>query len=386
MSLTYPRIHILLGLLFAFYTFSGTSAAAPIPAPPQITGTSHLLVDFESGVVLAENNADQRLEPASITKIMTAYAVFRELKEGSVKLTDEVMVSKKAWRMGGSKMFIEVNKTVSLELLLKGMIIQSGNDASVALAEHIAGNEETFAALMNTHATRLGMTNTNFTNSTGWPHPDQYITARDIALMVAATIREFPEFYRWYAEKSMVFNEIKQHNRNKLLWRDESVDGMKTGHTEAAGFCLVASAKRKEMRLITIVMGTNSKQAREKDTQTLLNYGFRFFETHKLYSADEILKQVRIWKGSKEQLTIGLARDLFVTIPRRQYKKLDAKMNVEAQIIAPVQKGKNMGNVTVSLHNKTLAEVPLIALERVDSGGILHNMKDSALLWLELGK
>jgi len=377
------RMHILLGLLLAFCVISPAYAASPIPAPPQIAGTGHLLVDFESGTLLAENNADQRLEPASITKIMTAYAVFREIQEGNINLTDEVLVSKKAWRTPGSRMFIEVNKKVSLELLLKGMIIQSGNDASVALAEHVAGDEITFAALMNTHADRLGMSSTNFVNSTGLPHPDHYTTPRDIALVAAASIREFPKFYQWYSERSMIFNKIKQHNRNKLLWRDDSVDGMKTGHTEAAGYCLVASAKRKKMRLIAVVMGTKSEQARAKETQTLLNYGFRFFETHKLYSAGETLEQTRVWKGSKEQLALGLEQDLFVSIPRRQYKQLDAKMNVETQIIAPVQKGQSMGNVTVSLHDKVLAEVPLVALEQVDSGGILTNMKDSALLWFK---
>jgi len=373
-------IPLLLLILIPLHT---VQAAAPIPAPPKIAGSGHLLIDFDSGTILAEKNADLRLEPASITKIMTAYAVFRELREGNIKLDDEVLISKKAWRTPGSRMFIEVNKKVSLELLLKGMIIQSGNDASVALAEHVAGNEETFAALMNTHAARLGMESTHFVNSTGLPDPDHYTTPRDIAKVAAATIREFPEFYKWYAQKSMLFNNIKQHNRNKLLWRDESVDGMKTGHTEAAGYCLVASAKRKNMRLIAIVMGTNSEQTRVKETQTLLNYGFRFFETHRLYSAGDSLKQVRIWKGAKQQLALGLEQDLYITIPRRQYKKLQARMDIKNQIIAPVAKGQPMGTVTVSLHDRPLAEVPLVALEQIDSGTLWQNAKDSALLWLE---
>jgi len=378
-----PQILISLLLFFISISLNTVHAAAPIPAPPKIAGTGHLLVDFESNTILAENNADQRLEPASITKIMTAYTVFREIKEGNIKLADEVLISTKAWRTPGSRMFIEVNKKIPLELLLKGMIIQSGNDASVALAEHVAGNEETFAALMNTHATRLGMDSTNFVNSTGLPHPDHYTTPHDIAKVAAATIREFPKFYEWYAQKSMIFNKIKQHNRNKLLWRDESVDGMKTGHTEAAGYCLVASAKRKDMRLIAIVMGTNSEQARAKETQTLLNYGFRFFETHRLYGAGDNLKQVRIWKGAKKQLALGLEKDLFITIPRRQYKKLEAKMDIKTQIIAPVTKGQAMGSLTISLHDKLLVERPLVTLEQIDSGSLWQNAKDSALLWLE---
>ena len=379
-----PFLHFrIIFLLLALLCLNAAYAAAPIPAPPQIAGTGHLLIDFESGAVLAENSADQRLEPASLTKIMTAYAVFRELKEGNIKLDDEVLVSKKAWRTPGSRMFIEVNKKVSLELLLKGMIIQSGNDASVALAEHVAGNEETFAALMNSHAARLGMANTNFVNSTGLPHPDHYTTPRDIALVAAASIREFPEYYQWYAERSLTFNEIKQHNRNKLLWRDETVDGIKTGHTEAAGYCLVASAKRNEMRLITVVMGTKSEQARAKESQTLLNYGFRFYETHRLYGAGDTLKKVRLWKGEKEELALGLDQDLFVTIPRRQYKKLDAKMTVESQITAPVEKGQVMGSVTISLQGETIAELSLVSLEKIGSGSIWHNMKDSALLWFQ---
>ena len=377
------RILTQLLLLLILIPLSSVHAAAPIPSAPKIAGTGHLLIDYESNTILAESNAGQRLEPASITKIMTAYAIFREIQEGNIKLDDEVLISKKAWRAPGSRMFVEVNKKVSLELLLKGMIIQSGNDASIALAEHVAGNEETFAALMNNHAARLEMDNTNFVNSTGLPHPDHYTTPRDIAKVAMATIREFPEFYAWYAEKSMLFNKIKQHNRNKLLWRDESVDGMKTGHTEAAGYCLVASAKRKDMRLIAIVMGTKSEQARAKETQTLLNYGFRFFETHRLYAAGEKLKQIRIWKGAKQQLTLGLEKDLFVTIPRRQYKKLEAKMDIQNQIMAPVTKGEVMGSVTINLHGKLLAEVPLIALEQVDAGSLWQKTKDSALLWLE---
>ncbi len=377
------RFWIFAQALLLIIPLSLAQAAAPIPAPPKIAGTGHLLIDFESNTVLAKHKADQRLEPASITKIMTAYTIFREIKEGNIKLDDEVLISKKAWRTPGSRMFVEVNKKIPLELLLKGMIIQSGNDASVALAEHVAGNEETFAALMNTHAARLGMKSTHFVNSTGLPDPDHYTTPNDIAKVAAATIREFPEFYAWYAQKSMLFNKIKQHNRNKLLWRDESVDGMKTGHTKAAGYCLVASAKRKDMRLIAIVMGTKSEQARAKETQTLLNYGFRFFETHHLYKTGETLKEVKVWKGAKQQLALVLEKDLVLTIPRRQYKKLSAKMDIKSQIIAPIKKGQVIGTLSISLHDKRLAEVPLVALKQIDSGSLWQQAKDSALLWLE---
>lgn len=381
MPASHPRIAVLLLLLF--FIAQTASAAVPIPAPPTIAGTGHLLIDFDSGRVLAENNADQRLEPASLTKIMTAYTVFREVKAGHVKLDEEVLVSKKAWRAPGSRMFIEVGKKIPVELLLKGMIIQSGNDASIALAEHVAGNEATFAELMNNHAKRLGMNNTHFVNATGLPHEDHYTTPRDIAVVTAATIREFPEYYAWFAEKSMTFNDIKQHNRNRLLWRDKSVDGVKTGHTESAGFCLVASAKRNGMRLISVVMGTKGEEPRAKESQTLLNYGFRFFETHRLYGAGDTLTTTRLWQGAKEELPLGITQDLYITIPRHQYKNLKANMNIKPQIIAPVQQGQALGKVNVSLHGEEVAELPLVSLESVESGSIWHNMVDGALLWLE---
>ena len=359
------------------------AASIPVPAPPKVAASGYLLIDFDSGKVLAESNADERLEPASLTKIMTAYAIFREIAEGNITLTEEVLVSEKAWRMPGSRMFIEVGKRVSVETLLKGLIIQSGNDASVALAEHVAGSESTFAELMNTHAQRLGMTNTHFINSTGLPHPDHYTTARDIARVAAASIKEFPDFYGWYSKKSFLFNDIKQHNRNKLLWRDKSVDGMKTGHTEAAGYCLVASAMRDDMRLISVVMGTRGENARAKESQALLNYGFRFFETHRLYTAGESLNNARIWKGEKQKLSLGLAEDLYVTIPRREYKNLKAEMELQPQITAPVSKGSVLGQVTVRLGDQDIARVPLTALETVAEGGLMQVAKDHILLWFE---
>ncbi|MCB1857333.1 MAG: D-alanyl-D-alanine carboxypeptidase [Gammaproteobacteria bacterium] len=359
------------------------AAAASIPAPPQVSAGGHLLIDYDSDHILAENNADQTLEPASLTKIMTAYAVLHELREGNIKLADEVLVSEKAWRTPGSRMFIEVNKRVSVESLLKGMIVQSGNDASVALAEHIAGSEETFANLMNDHARRLGMVNSHFANSTGLPDQNHYTTARDIAKVTKATILEFPEYYAWYAIKEFTFNDIQQHNRNLLLWRDNSVDGVKTGHTEAAGYCLVASAKRDNMRLISVVMGTDSEESRARETQALLNYGFRFYETHRLYGANEPLSQVRVWKGEKEKASLGLTNGLSVTIPRNQYENLKASMSVDTLPMAPVRKGQILGSVKVFLDGALISSEPLVSLEPIGEGSILQNVKDTVLLWFE---
>ena len=357
--------------------------ASPPPAPPTIAATGYLLIDVDSDTVLAAKDADQRLEPASLTKIMTGYAVFRELEQGSVKLEDEVLVSEKAWKTPGSRMFIEVNKRVTVEDLLKGLIIQSGNDASVALAEYVAGSEEAFANLMNDHARRLGMRNTHFVNATGLPDPEHYTTPHDIALVSEATIREFPELYKMYAVKEFTFNEIRQHNRNSLLWRDKTVDGIKTGHTEAAGYCLVASAQREGMRLISVIMGTKSEKARAKESLSLLNYGFRFFETHRLYGANDRLTRTRVWMGEQEQLSLGLAEDLHVTIPRRQYDRLNARTDLDPRIEAPIAQGQKVGEVVVELDGEVLSRRPLIALEAVPEGGIWRTLVDSVLMMLE---
>jgi D-alanyl-D-alanine carboxypeptidase (penicillin-binding protein 5/6) len=361
----------------------GGQASVPVPAPPSIAATGFLLIDIDSDMVLAADEPDQRLEPASLTKIMTAYAVFRELRDGSVKLTDQVLVSEKAWKTEGSRMFIEVNKRVSVEDLLKGMIIQSGNDASVALAEHVAGSEEAFANLMNDHARRLGMDNTHFVNSTGLPHEEHYTTPHDIALVTEAMIREFPELYKLYSVKEFTYNDIRQHNRNNLLWRDESVDGVKTGHTDAAGYCLVSSAERDGMRLISVVMGTESENARIKESQSLLNYGFRFYETHRLYGAADRLTRTRVWMGEQEELALGLAKDLHVTIPRRQYDKLNARTEIQPQLQAPIALGQKVGEVIVELDGAIITRRPLIALEDVPEGGIWRSVVDRVLMMLE---
>ncbi len=353
----------------------------PIPDPPQLAARAYLLMDHNSGRVLAQSNADERLGPASLTKIMSAYVVFRELAGGNLSLRERASISEKAWRAGGSKMFIEIGKRVSVEDLLKGMIIQSGNDASVALAEHIAGSEETFADLMNTHAERMGMQGSNFTNATGLPQRDHYTTARDMALVTAATIREFPEYYAWYAVKEFRYNRIKQRNRNRLLWRDASVDGVKTGHTKAAGYCLVASAERGNMRLTSVVMGAKGEETRAQASLALLNYGFRFYETHQLYAEGQPVETLRIWRGEVEDLPVGPAEDVAVTIPRRTYDKLSAKLIKGPDIFAPVGKGTVVGHISIALEGEEVQRVPVVALRDVAEGGVLQKAKDTVLKW-----
>lgn len=354
-----------------------------MPTAPNLDTTSYFLMDFDSGYIIVDTNSDKRVGPASITKIMTAYVAFNELINGNLALEDKVTISKKAWRTGGSRMFIEVGKQVSMENLLRGMIIQSGNDASIAIAEHIAGDEATFAELMNQHAQRLGMENTHFVNSTGLPHAEHHATARDLAMLTRALIKEFPQFYKWHSIKEFTFNNIKQYNRNKLLWKNDSVDGVKTGHTEEAGFCLVASAYRDGMRLIAVVMGATSENARTSDSQTLLNYGFRFFETHKLYKAQDTLADTKVWKGETDNLKLGLDQDLYVTIPRNHYKDLSATMEIDKQIQAPVKQGSSLGIVNITLNEDTIVTRPLIALENIKKGGTLKRVYDEILLLLE---
>ncbi len=379
---TKAALFSLLVLLFSLTSVQAVDKIL-IPAAPDVAASSFYLFDFNSGRILAEKHADKRLPPASLTKIMTAYVVFRELGNGHLSLDEKVTISKKAWQTPGSRMFVEVNKQVSIEDLLQGVIIQSGNDASVALAEHVAGNEATFAQLMNQHAERLGMTNTNFENSTGLPGEQHYTTARDLAILTQAVIAEFPEYYRWDSQREFTFNNITQHNRNKLLWRDDAVDGVKTGYTEEAGYCLVASAKRNEMRLISVVMGTASENARANESQSLLNYGFRFFETHKLYTASEPLTEARVWKGHVKQLPVGVAEDLYVTIPRRHLNDLKAETSVNASITAPVKDGQAVGSLSVLLAGEVVASEPLVALKAVNKGSFMQRMMDEGLLLLE---
>ncbi|NOR41143.1 MAG: serine-type D-Ala-D-Ala carboxypeptidase [Gammaproteobacteria bacterium] len=376
-------IYIVISVFCLIATSSLQAAALPIPKPPSTGAKAFIIQDFESGRVLAENNSDKSVEPASITKLMTAYVIFNELQAGNIALTDIVTISEKAWRTQGSRMFVEVGKQVSVEDLLQGMIIQSGNDATVALAEFIAGSEETFAALMNKHAEEIGLTGSHFLNSTGLPDTDHYMTAKDIAHLAALVITKYPEYYHWYSQKEFTFNDITQYNRNKLLWRDDSVDGLKTGYTESAGYCLVTSAKKDNMRLITVVLGTGSANARVDASQALLSYGFRFFETHKLYDAGTQLTSSRVWKGSREIIPLGLDETLYVTIPRGQYKALDASMSIDNRIVAPVSEGQSFGAVLVKLGDDVIADQPLVSLQNISEGSFWQRISDEALLYFE---
>lgn len=358
-------------------------SAPPVPAAPQLGATSYLLVDFNSGRTLVEHNPDLRVEPASITKLMTAYVVFHGLAEGKIKLEDPVNVSEKAWRTGGSRMFIEPSMTVTVEELIRGMVIQSGNDASVALAEHLAGSEEAFAGLMNHYAEVLGMQGTHFTNATGLPDPEHYTTARDVVILSAATIRDFPDYYPWYSEKEFTFNNIRQHNRNTLLWRDPAIDGLKTGHTESAGYCLAASAKRDGMRLVSALMGSSSESGRASDTQALLNYGFRFFETVQLYQAGQELTRARVWKGLDEEIGLGLERELFVTIPTGRYDDLEAQVQMQPQLTAPLALGATVGQINVKLDDELVASRELVTLAAVEPAGFIGSAWDGLQLWFD---
>ncbi len=355
---------------------SSWAAPKPVPEPPVLEADSYFLMDYDSGRVLAEKNPDRPVEPASITKLMTMYLVDKAIADGDITLDDMVLISEKAWRMQGSKMFVEVGKRVSVLDLIQGVIIQSGNDASVALAEYISGTESAFAEYMNFQAKLLGMTNTNFKNATGWPAEGHYSTARDIAILTQAIIRDFPESYRYYREKEFTFNGIRQFNRNRLLWRDESVDGVKTGRTEAAGYCLVASAKREDMRLISVVFGAASDEERTQDSQSLLNYGFRFFQTYRLYSADEVLKTARVWYGDQKEISMGVEKDIYVTIPRGRYSELDASMDIESQIFAPIARGQELGIVKIKLDDEMIVNEKIVATQAVNEGSLVSRAID----------
>ena len=340
------------------------SANVLLPAAPQVAAKSYLLIDAHSGKVIDEHNADLRLPPASLTKMMTSYIAASELHRGNIALEDQVRVSIKAWKTPGSRMFIKEGDTVVLEDLMRGIVIQSGNDASVAVAEYIAGGEDAFADLMNQHALRLGMKNTRFANATGLPAEDHYSSARDLSLLAKAIINDHPEHYSTYAEKYFTYNKIRQPNRNKLLWRDDSVDGIKTGHTEAAGYCLVSSAQRNGMRLIAVVMGAKSEEARASESQKLLTYGFRYFETHKLYEAGQELNQSRLWGGAAETVSLGIQDELFLTLPRGQADKLTPEIEVQTFIEAPITAGQTYGTITLKVDGQVIAEKPLVALQK----------------------
>lgn len=359
-----------------------TSAAAIsiVPSPPTVNAKGYLLVDFTTGEVLAQGNADTQLAPASLTKMMTSYVIGLELKDGNIKDTDLVTISENAWAKNfpdSSKMFIEVGKQVSVSDLNRGIIIQSGNDACVAMSEHIAGSEDAFADLMNAHAERIGMTGTHFMNSHGLPDPEHFTTPRDMAVLAKALIQDTPEEYAIYSERSFTYNGIKQHNRNTLLWdKSLAVDGIKTGHTNEAGYSLVSSATKGDMRLIAVVMGTDNQRARSQESKKLLNYGFRFFETITPYKSGENFAQQRLWMGEKKEIALGILEDTPITIPRGQRKNLKANIKLEKELVAPIEKGTQVGSIYLELEGETVAQYPLVALESVEEGGIFGRMLD----------
>jgi D-alanyl-D-alanine carboxypeptidase (penicillin-binding protein 5/6) len=362
---------------------AATTPAVPVPPPPQLNARSFILIDGDSGRVLAALDPDSRQEPASLTKLMTAYAVFHALKEGRIKLTDMVTISENAWKQEGSRMFVEVGKQVSVENLIQGMIVQSGNDATVALAEFVGGTEPTFVQMMNSYAKQLGMTGSHFTNSAGMPDPEHYMTARDAATLADAVIREYPEYYRWYSQKEFAWNGITQQNRNGLLWRDPSVDGVKTGHTESAGYCLIASSKRDGMRLVSVVLGTDSMKAREDASAALLNYGYNFFETKRVYAAGQPLTTARVWKGAAPEVGLALKRDLYITGQRGRVGSVQAEFELPERLIAPLSASTAIGKVKVVVDGATVATYDLYPAQDVPAGGFFRRAVDSVRLWFK---
>jgi len=373
----------LLVLILVFASSAYAQSPMPAPAPPIIGAKSYLVLDATTGKELASLDPDTQLAPASLTKIMTTYVVFKALKQGQISLEDEVTISEKAWRMPGSRMFVEVGKRVAIKDLLMGMIVQSGNDASVALAEHIAGTEGVFAQMMNQYAQELGMHTSNFLNATGMPAEGHVTTARDLATLARAVIEEFPEYYAWHSVKEFTYNDIKQSNRNSLLWRDPSVDGLKTGHTEDAGYCLVSSAMRDNMRVIAVVMGTSSTKSRTDGSQALINYSFRFFETRLLFKAGEEVATTRVWKSADETSRLGVIEDLYITVRRGTYDELESTLDIPAIVEAPIAAGQPVAELKVSLGEQVIKSTPLRALDDNPEGSFWQRTKDSVGLWFE---
>jgi len=367
-------------LFLLLYTTTTYANSTIVPTPPPITAYAYLLQDFHSSENLMAQNINQQVEIASLTKLMTAYIVFQKLRASKITLADRVRISEKAWRTSGSRMYLEVKSSVTVEELLKGMIIQSGNDASIALAEFIAGTEAAFVSLMNTQAQRLGLKNTRYANSTGLPEEHHYSSVRDLGVMAKTLIQEYPEYYKWYSQREYTHNDIKQYNRNRLLWEDPTVDGMKTGYTERAGYCLIATAKRGNMRLISILIGAKTEKNRLQESEKMLDYGFRFFETFPLYQAQIALDTEKVWYGTPHQVQLGLQETLYVTIPKNQYKQLSASLHIDKHIIAPVIAGKTYGTLKISLNNQPITQIPLVALSSVDTGHLGTRLIDSFLL------
>lgn len=373
---------LVLSGLAAFGLAPGASATVPIPKAPGIDARSYILMDYESGRVLGESRADERMEPASLTKLMSAYAVFKALKENRLKLEEPVPISEHAWKAEGSRTFVKVGTSVPAEVLIKGMIVQSGNDATIALAERVGGSEPAFAQLMNEYSKRLGMKNTNWENAPGLPGPNHYTTSRDIAILSRAIIQEFPEYYQYYSMREFTWNNIKQPNRNGLLARDPSVDGMKTGHTESAGYCLVTSAKRGSMRLISVVMGTPSIKAREDGSAALINYGYTFYESAKVKSRGDTILKPRVYKASEETPAIGLRQDIVVVVGRGEAANLKTTATLKEPLVAPLPANKPVGELIVTTQSgDPVAKVPLYPLKDVAEGGLWTQLVDTVALW-----
>jgi D-alanyl-D-alanine carboxypeptidase (penicillin-binding protein 5/6) len=372
-----------LALLLTALPLFAAPPAISLPPAPDIAARSYILVDLSSGQTLQQRGGDERVEPASLTKLMTAYLTFVALRQGVIAPTQELVVSERAWRAEGSRMFIQPKTPVAVNDLIRGMIVQSGNDACITLAEGIAGSEEEFVRRMNLEARRLGMNNTHFMNSTGLPHPQHYTTARDLSLLARAIIRDFPEYYPLYSLKEYKYNNITQANRNRLLWQDPTVDGMKTGHTESAGFCLIASAKRESRRLLSVVLGTTSESMRASESQKLLNYGFQNFDTHHLYQKGLVVATLPVWKGSENILKAGVAQDFYISLPKGQYPRLKASLVSKQPLLAPLAAGQQIGTIRLTLDDKPYAEYPLVALEGVARANFFKRGWDGVKLWFK---
>jgi len=375
-------MHLIVASLLLALASSVFAQQAPLPVPPAppIAAKAYLLVDFNTGKQLAAHNVEMRVDPASLTKLMTAYLTFTALKQGRIRPHQQVPVSLKAWKTIGSRMFIEPRKPVTVKELLNGMIVQSGNDASIALAEAVAGSEEVFVQLMNREAQRLGLKHTHFVNSTGLPDPEHYSNAEDLALMASAIIRDFPKYYELYSQKEFTYNNIKQANRNRLLWTDPTVDGVKTGHTESAGYCLITSAKRGEHRLLSVVLGAASERARAVESQKLLNYGFQFYESFRVQAKDQAVATLEVFKGKADAVKAGFLADVYVTLPKGQRSKLKASVESLQPLVAPIAAGQRVGTMKISVDGKPYRELPVVALENVPAAGILGRSWDSLRL------
>jgi D-alanyl-D-alanine carboxypeptidase (penicillin-binding protein 5/6) len=370
-------------LIFFLLLVGGAIAHAASPQPPAVIGKAYMIGDLTSGQVLAAQRVDERFEPASLTKLMTAYVVFQALRDKKISLEQQVSVSVKAWKAPGSRMFIEPRRPVSVDELIRGMVVQSGNDACIALAEAVAGDEAVFVQMMNREAARLGMKNTKFMNASGLPDAQHYSTAQDLYLLTAALIRDFPnEYAQYYSQKEYRYNGITQPNRNRLLWSDPSVDGVKTGHTEAAGYCLVASAQRGGRRLLSVLLGSTSEAARAQESLKLLNWGYQFFDSVRLYNGGTPVKSLEVWKGGLDHVKVGVASDLFVTVPKGEAEKLSAELVAKQPLVAPIAKGQRVGMLRVTHDGKAYGEYPLVALEPVPAAGFFGRTWDTLRLWL----